>query len=120
KRYVRTLAQRHKAMRAGGDDPYTHVFLQADDDDDGDVQLGPPGRKRMEQMLAQRREEDETLLRLKNIEGLSFGEIAERMPGRTVASLINRYEQLREFNGSMGVPAPALPDEGTQEGESAV
>ncbi|KAK0910506.1 hypothetical protein LTR02_003847 [Friedmanniomyces endolithicus] len=116
KRYVRTLAQRHKVMRAGGDDPYTHVFLQADPDD-GDFRFGPAGRKRMEEILAQRRDEDETLLSLKNVEGLSFGEIAERMPGRTVASLINRFEYLRDFNDSLDVPAPTSPENGISQGD---
>ncbi|KAK0259059.1 hypothetical protein LTS09_006348 [Friedmanniomyces endolithicus] len=118
KRYVRTLAQRHKVMRAGGDDPYTHVFLQADPDD-GDFRFGRAGRKRMEEILAQRRDEDETLLNLKNVEGLSFGEIAERMPGRTVASLINRFEYLRDFNDSLDVPAPTSPEKGVSQGDDA-
>ncbi|KAK0260083.1 hypothetical protein LTS09_005418 [Friedmanniomyces endolithicus] len=118
KRYVRTLAQRHKVMRAGGDDPYTHVFLQADPDD-GDFRFGPAGRKRMEEILEQRRDEDQTLLSLKNVEGLSFGEIAERMPGRTVASLINRFEYLKGFNDTLDVPAPTSPETGVAQEDDA-
>ncbi|KAK5732721.1 hypothetical protein LTR17_010276 [Elasticomyces elasticus] len=112
KRYVRTLAQRHKVMREGGDDPYMHLFLQGDDNEENEeVVLGPAGRRRMESMLVQRKEEDALLLRLRDEEALGFGEIAERMPGRTVASLKNRHEYLKKMDTSMDVPTPTSPDD---------
>ncbi|KAK5677883.1 hypothetical protein LTS10_009766 [Elasticomyces elasticus] len=122
KRYVRTLAQRHKVMREGGDDPYMHLFLQADDNEENEeVVLGPAGRRRMESMLVQRREEDALLLRLRDEEALGFGEIAERMPGRTVASLKNRHEYLKKMDTSMDVPTPTSPDdEGQQDGGASL
>ncbi|KAK3641214.1 hypothetical protein LTR56_011454 [Elasticomyces elasticus] len=122
KRYVRTLAQRHKVMREGGDDPYMHLFLQADDNEENEeVVLGPAGRRRMESMLVQRKEEDALLLRLKDEEGLGFGEIAERMPGRTVASLKNRHEYLKKIDTSMDVPTPTSPDDdGQQDGGASL
>ncbi|KAK3648106.1 hypothetical protein LTR56_002584 [Elasticomyces elasticus] len=122
KRYVRTLAQRHKVMREGGDDPYMHLFLQADDNEDNEeVVLGPAGRRRMESMLVQRKEEDALLLRLRDEQALGFGEIAERMPGRTVASLKNRHEYLKKMDTSMDVPTPTSPDdEGQQDGVASL
>ncbi|KAK3112529.1 hypothetical protein LTR53_011112 [Teratosphaeriaceae sp. CCFEE 6253] len=111
KRYVRTLAQRHRTIKSGGDDPYTYLFLHLGrNDEDEDVRLGPAGRRRMERFLNQRREDDEMMLRYKDEEGLTFGQIAERMPGRTVQSLINRYDNLREIDESMDVPAPTSPE----------
>ncbi|KAK5738839.1 hypothetical protein LTR17_005774 [Elasticomyces elasticus] len=122
KRYVRTLAQRHKVMREGGDDPYMHLFLQGDDNEENEeVVLGPAGRRRMESMLVQRKEEDALLLRLRDEEGLGFGEIAERMPGRTVASLKNRHEYLKKIDTSMDVPTPTSPDDdGQQDGGTSL
>ncbi|KAK4896712.1 hypothetical protein LTR27_005306 [Elasticomyces elasticus] len=122
KRYVRTLAQRHKVMREGGDDPYMHLFLQGDDNEENEeVVLGPAGRRRMESMLVQRKEEDALLLRLRDEEALGFGEIAERMPGRTVASLKNRHEYLKKIDTSMDVPTPTSPDDdGQKDGRASL
>ncbi|EMC95277.1 hypothetical protein BAUCODRAFT_35264 [Baudoinia panamericana UAMH 10762] len=108
KRYVRTLAQRQKVMKAGGDDPYMHLFLEADNDSD-DILMGHAGRKRIDEMLKQRREEDDILLHLKDEEGLTFEQIAEEMPGRTVVSLENRYKALKDTDDSMDVPQPTSP-----------
>ncbi|KAK5721096.1 hypothetical protein LTR15_007060 [Elasticomyces elasticus] len=113
---------RHKVMREGGDDPYMHLFLQGDDNEENEeVVLGPAGRRRMESMLVQRKEEDALLLRLRDEEALGFGEIAERMPGRTVASLKNRHEYLKKIDTSMDVPTPTSPDDdGQQDGGASL
>ena len=107
KRYVRTLAQRHQIMRDGGDDPFQHLFLLQENDED--VRMGPASRRRMDALLDQRREEDDLLMRLKDKQGFSFGEIAERIPGRSVQSLANRYHYLKEVNDTMNVPTPTSP-----------
>ncbi|KAK3671242.1 hypothetical protein LTR78_008877 [Recurvomyces mirabilis] len=104
KRYVRTLAHRHQAMRDGEDDPYTYLFLECHPEDE--VRLGPAGRNSMGGLLRQRREEDLALMRMKDEEGLTFEEIAEALPGRTVESLNNRYEHLTEVKNMMNVPVP--------------
>ncbi|KAK5109823.1 hypothetical protein LTR62_006556 [Meristemomyces frigidus] len=107
KRYVRTLARRHQAMCDGGDDPYTHLFLERDDEDS--VQMGPAGRQSMSNVLKQRREEDVALMKMKDDDGLTFEEIAGVLPGRTAESLAVRHAHVTEVSGMMNMRTPTSP-----------
>ncbi|KAK5133284.1 hypothetical protein LTR08_008018 [Meristemomyces frigidus] len=111
KRYVRELERRKGIVAKGGEDPYAHLFkdealLDFDVGAAGDDRLRLEEKFRAHSSLTMA--EETLLMRLRDDERYHWEDISDRIPGRSVFFLRNRYRLIREKKESERASGTAL------------